>query len=627
MFYSLSKKVVVWTLIITLCVTMLPQMSFVEAKTEKTKNTQKEKVNNKKSIDPKNVTEDDVISDELTEDTTTFDLGGGKKKTLLHGGAVRYKDENGNYVDYDPALVKIPNDEKSINNNDLDGYEYKTKSGDKINYIPENLSEETPILLEYEGYELSFSPATKTVKNIVTEFDDVELEDETLPEIYEEKTETASTKAIYLGDNENIKYEYISGDNGIKENIVLDEIPDTNVFKYELYSKGMYPVPADTKDEVDNGIWFLDKKTDKLVCTIASPYMNDATEKAYSEDLEYTIKPVKGKKDYYTLTLTADKDYLNDTTRVYPVTIDPTATWKGSSQMIDTYICSGTSYKNNNYYDKSNVAMLAGKHDTYGITRTYTKHLELKNTVAGKSIASANLILYESSASEKNVTITANTVLEYWNENKVNWSNRASFTSALGSFVTSGTTHAKKTLNITSFVKGLADNTLPNYGVIIKASNEAGSIGRFLNSRHSSTAYRPSLSVVYYDKPTAPTSVTVPKYVNITQNGTITFGDAGNNSTASVSKYQYRIAQYTPDGSLQNANYKGYSTATSGMSIPALDDGYKYVFYVRAVDINGFASGDRASSMMICDKTNPTIVSTDITNYGWNDPCSKYNMP
>ena len=49
--------------------------------------------------------EDTIV--EKTTDTTTYDLGDGKSQTVYHGSDVRFEDEDGSLIDYDPKLVEI----------------------------------------------------------------------------------------------------------------------------------------------------------------------------------------------------------------------------------------------------------------------------------------------------------------------------------------------------------------------------------------------------------------------------------------------------------------------------------------------------------------------------------------
>lgn len=158
-----------------------------------------------------------------TESSTVYQLEDGKKKEVIYDSNIRFK-ENGKLIDYDPSLVKI-DDSKTENNTDISNYKYENNKGDKKNYLPEIISEETPIILEKEDYQITMSPINQESKN-------VKLEDEDILDIYDKEVKLP-VKAVYEDKDEKTSLEYISQENGIKENIILNEVPQSNVFKYE----------------------------------------------------------------------------------------------------------------------------------------------------------------------------------------------------------------------------------------------------------------------------------------------------------------------------------------------------------------------------------------------------------
>ncbi len=67
-------------------------------------------------ITENHVTEEAAI--DKTEDTTTYELSNGANMTVFHGEDVRFENEQGILVDYNPELVEIE-DAKSLNGNSL----------------------------------------------------------------------------------------------------------------------------------------------------------------------------------------------------------------------------------------------------------------------------------------------------------------------------------------------------------------------------------------------------------------------------------------------------------------------------------------------------------------------------
>ena len=100
-------------------------------------------------------------------DTTVFDLGGNRRMEVFHGTDVRFENEEGELVDYDPSLVAVDTVE-SIGGLSLEGYAYENREGDSKQYLPENLSAETPVVLEKEEYRISFHPADWTEETEMT---------------------------------------------------------------------------------------------------------------------------------------------------------------------------------------------------------------------------------------------------------------------------------------------------------------------------------------------------------------------------------------------------------------------------------------------------------------------------
>ena len=99
----------------------------------------------------------EVVEEENTKDSTTFQMEDGKKQTVFYGQDVRFEDENGDLQEYDPSLVRVT-ESKSEQGEDLKDYQYENKEGDKKHYLPKDLSEKTPVLMENGKYQISFAP-------------------------------------------------------------------------------------------------------------------------------------------------------------------------------------------------------------------------------------------------------------------------------------------------------------------------------------------------------------------------------------------------------------------------------------------------------------------------------------
>lgn len=595
----------------------------------------------------KTVEQKEVIKSEKTKNSTTFALANGKKQTVFYGQDVRFETKNGKLKDYDPSLVKIQN-KKSENGNDLKDYVYENEEGDKKHYLPKNLTEETPVLMENGQYQISFAPIygqktkkeeekqgeqeTDTVQQAITQAeqavqdvaDHTDISDEvtddtqdaldSVDNLERTKLENAEVedaeenkiekpvKVSYESQQKECTFSYESLNTGIKESIVLTKAPEGNVLKFRFKASGLMP----KKNVLDGGISFLDEKTDEIVAALEAPNMNDATGKAYSEKISYDIEPDNEEEDSYILTLHLDEEYFKDKDRKYPVTIDPTVSWTGSTDFWDVYVING-SYKNTNFYDNGVTAMMAGK-SKQGVYRTYLRFKDFTAKIKGKYVDSATLTMYETGSSQSGQTIEARRVTENWTRSGLKWSNRPGYSTNYGNVKTTGTAKKARSINLTEYARQCASGKITSYGVMLKNADETKSYGQFYSSRASSN--RPKMSVTYYDGPTTASSVSVtPQYANNNHQKTLHVNWAGI-SSHSLNRVEYRIANW--GNGEETGDYVSYSSSTkigtTGNGSADIDcstilEGH-YKLVVRGVD-NGYIAGWGAAAWFTIDRTAP----------------------
>jgi RHS repeat-associated protein len=555
------------------------------------------------AADTYQVSEEDARFGENTETSTTFDVGNDKKMTVFYEEAVRYRDEDGKLIDYDPALTEV-SQETSGNGEELEGYAYENTEGDKKHYFPDELTDETPILLENEGYALSMNPAE--------ELREVQVEEEEYTNGYEDTAEVP-LKAVYESEQNPVSYEYTSMSSGVKEEIVLKERPEGNQFSYDLRLTGM----SARKNQLDEGITLYDSHTEEIVGCISPPNMNDATGEAYSEALTCEVTADGAEEGLYHVTVTAGQEYLDAPGRMYPVTIDPTATWTGKANVGDVYVLSGTKYKGINFYDSGVKVINAGK-GSKGVYRTYLKFVDLTTKIKGYYVDSAVLTLYETANSGSGQTVQAYRVKESWTCGKVTWNNRPGYDTLYSTVKSTGKYKSERKLALTAFARGIANSSFPNYGIMLKGASESGHYCEFVGSRHGTSSLRPKLSVVYYDKPTTPAALTVsPQFV---KRGTQARAAWSGISSKSLAYVQYRLARCNASGAETGAavNYSASTklgTAGSGSAAIAASSGWGdgiYKLAVRGVDNGGIAGGERGCIFYI-DGTPPAMNQPTVT--------------
>ncbi|MEI3235249.1 MAG: hypothetical protein V8S33_12960 [Intestinibacter bartlettii] len=82
-------------------------------------------------------------------------------------------------------------------------------------------------MLENEDNQIKIAPI---VENNTSK---VNIEKRKTINIYDDEV-SLPIKANYEDNDTNTTYEYISQDNGVKENLILNEKPESNVFQYEI---------------------------------------------------------------------------------------------------------------------------------------------------------------------------------------------------------------------------------------------------------------------------------------------------------------------------------------------------------------------------------------------------------
>ena len=642
---SMSKRLIAWLLTLCLVITLIPDIGYATEKSDSDSSVTQSEIADTTFADASEeeqeqmldaatdpamaeLTEEQVI--DKTENTTTYDMGDGTKSVVLHGGDVRFENDDGKLIDYDPSLIEVEENQTTESETSLEGYKYENKVGDKKQYLPEVLSEETPILMEYDGHQLSLIPKSETVTALELTESTATVEDAVVPDLYEGEGESLPVNAVYGSEDDPAIYTYQSGDAGIKETLTLNEKPETNVFIYEITVGNLF-----IKENVlDEGLTIIDPETDDIVAGIEAPWMNDATGEAYSTDITYDLEAKEGEEGTYILTMTVDEEYLSDEDRVYPVTIDPTVTWKGNDRIRDTYVIYGSGYAGTNFYETSNTKMPVGTNST-GRHRSLFKLLNLKAEVDGKSVASAKLTLYESGTGTSGQLIRANRITKDWTPSTVTWNNQPTWNTEAytAQVTTSGTKNTAKVFDCTSFVRNISLGTA-NYGLILRNMNSDPSYACFWGSRYATTSYRPKLVVTYYDRPETFTSASISRYINNEGFVSSNYFKPGNYVYASwkgakaykFSEIQYKITGYssTPDSlklvssdKVDLTTYRSIGKAAASATnknVPYakyLPEG-KYKLFMRTKDAAGNVSSGKYKVIYV-DGTAPSLTGVSIS--------------
>lgn len=299
----------------------------------------------------------------------------------------------------------------------------------------------------------------------------------------------SSLKYEEIFDNVSLEYELTS--NVLKESIVLNKKQSKNTFEFTMDLGGLFP-----KKEADGSIvLYADEEYTQPKSQIMAPYMLDSAGE-YSDAVTMEITP---DGDKYTLTVTADKKWLNDKEREYPVIIDPTIRLDVSrADTIDCYV--------DNSEPSSSFPLdyfLYAGHSTLGKTRTFIKFdlPALPDDCAVIQNASLNFYQLHVDAGSDKRFITVHKVTEDWNNstNKPTWNNQPSFDSTVLDY-------AELTYDVGDYysfdITRLAKEWFEggtNYGICLKGYDESlvGRVRIISAEYNSSEDIYPAVTVTY----------------------------------------------------------------------------------------------------------------------------------
>jgi hypothetical protein len=339
------------------------------------------------------------VIDRREETVKHFRTEDGSFTAVQYNVPVHEKDENGEWQDIDNTLSSV-------------GSEYTTPNA-RIKFTKKIPGNEGLFTL-HDGNRkitMSLSGARKKVEGQVTNTQTEFPEDAT--QLQKMMTlDKLSSKILYPEILDGVDLEYVVNSCNIKENIIVKEPADSYSYTFEIQLNNLEAVLCE-----DGSVAISDPSTDEIVYTIPKGYMFDA-DGAYSEAVGYTL--ANGGNGKYSLTVTADAEWINAEERVFPVTIDPPITVNSNSMMTDTYIDSANPIVT--YYNATNLKV--GR-TTSGITNVSLWKLnEMPKIPANAYIVSAELSLKLTSISAYySDKIGAYTVTTDWaTNNAYSWS-------------------------------------------------------------------------------------------------------------------------------------------------------------------------------------------------------------
>ena len=522
--YRLFKKITSVILAVTMVITGVNMESVHDfMKAEKRTLTTEVKGKEKQTKQEKEPTVVKELEDLRTADSSTYLLSNGFKRVEYYSDNIRYE-KDGKYIDYNPALKKMTETEKSqlrkqmSDSENAGDYIYTNKSGDAKQYFPKSLKD-TGILLEKNECVIHFVPVIqedgkgpsenkkendnkadaesesgektnqKTEEDLQKNKSENKTEEITDTENTDiEIKETDQNEIIYEDKKRDTAYKYISNHDGVKEEIVLNKKPEDNVFSFEIKAEGLKL----EKTEYDRTIRFIDKKTKKQIAYIDEPNIKDKTGKISYSEVTYELE--KTAEDKYELRVVADKEYLKKAQ--YPVVIDPTVIWfdsrMESAALSNMPYTTSINMKNTSFMEVQNKCNNIGP---YVGTEKYC-YIDTSNVLKGNAMSGATPYMsdmYVEKATlrlreyEKNGyspqegvlfpytagTVEVRSIEGEWSPDTLTWNEHPEMGNKVwAEFQCTGVKLAEHFIDVTGWAKKVVQGEIPNYGLALRAKEE-----------------------------------------------------------------------------------------------------------------------------------------------------------
>lgn len=417
----------------------------------------------------KGICEIESLRDEYTKHIMLED---GSFQAIAYMTAVHRQNENGTWIDIDNRLSLRDNKYETE-----DGFASFGQTADSFIYSIEKGKHKIEFDLT-DGNNLSFAEIDNHKGQIVVN-DDMSAEEKINALTIRDTTTRITYKDVY----DNIDIEYILSANDVKENIIIKEHTDKNVFDYYFRTGELTPV-----EEEDGTIGLYNG--DILVFTIDAPYMYDA-EGNVSNNVSYTIE---GENGVYNLSVYADSEWLDNA--VYPVIIDPTV--NSGNNGYDTYVSSVNS--NTNYGTNSILRIQDDANDTcYSFLKINMPSIPAKATVTYADLVVSYFSVY---TTYKYMNIDFNVVNNLWNANSLTWSTQSGLTidTVLAENGTITCSSFMQYTNMSIYMTGIVREWYAgraNYGIRMKYNSGTCKSIPFDSKDCVTTSYRPFYRITY----------------------------------------------------------------------------------------------------------------------------------
>ena len=417
-----------------------------------------------KELEKLGVTQENLVH--YDEESRTYVTGENEYITIFGGDTGTYVDEDGNVrlVDNTLEATKFT----MFSGSTINGYRNKQNSYTVV--FPEEMTAEEGLAVQLGDYYVEVIPMEGDYSNSVVK----------------------ENAIIYNNVYDNINIQYTAITNSIKEDIILLKKSEQTSFQYEIKAPGM------VVELVNNQLCLYPegKTLEDVVYILDAPYMIDA-----ADEVSQAIRLVLSRQNEKNiLTVTADKEWLHDKERLYPVRIDPTVTpvdvAKENFVMIGVEQGSPTLYIGDNQfpyvgYDDGKATKNEELYDIkHQNCRTYVKVNYDFNSVIPKEsqIDSAVFsVSHYTNYSYGQSEFGLYQVNETWSN--ISWYEKPTNLTFIDVQNSSGVPNAYINYDVKDLVNAWVQEIVPNNGLVLKAMEEpADGVGAMqcevFNNRH-----------------------------------------------------------------------------------------------------------------------------------------------
>ena len=439
--------------------------------------------------------EDAPEPDILAEDETKREPGvkhfrrsDGSYVAAIYSEPVHYE-KDGKLLDIDNTLVE------------KDGY-YTNTANSLVVRLPKQASTSRPITVEHQGKTLRFfmegqqtasaalqqADSGESISRLSASASKADKQREKNERKLQAKKQHAAVTYPESLDGASLTYD-VKG-SSLKESLILKKLTGRKSYSFKIEAEGLR-----AEVQADSSVHFYAEGTEEPAFIIASPYMFDAAGE-YSSAVAVEVKKTG---NHYRYTLTPDRAWLEDSARVWPVTVDPTIqTEQDFGSLKNAFVSSGQ--PDIPHYNFG--VMHTGYQVTYKYLRSYW-NVTLPSLPGTARIIGADFNLYTTARdfgpSESCVFSLHEVIERDWTEANLKWSYMPKFNSRVLDYAvytnphqSSGQTGFWTRFDVTSTVQKWYDGSLGRFGLMLKAYDEEGLKNAGGADIHHCSRYSPS---------------------------------------------------------------------------------------------------------------------------------------